>query len=180
MHVSLDEKTVVRAFLHCFGKSSTFEKLCWSLSLVVWLILTVVVWMWILEPVDHPVEFVGDLALLVFILYVWHLVVFNDGIARRRARKWLGTAHTLDLEIKYSNDEIEIIDNTNIRRYRWKDLKAWCDIDGVLLLCPRRKLLAIRQVFHIVDLNQVTEEEQSSFRRLLTTRVRPCALGGRR
>ena len=113
------------------------------------------------------------LSFLSVVIVISSPLIFRDATLRRRIKTLFKKTQTVELEVSYSLEGVEVTGSTYTTRYKWKDFIAWCERDGVVFLFRREKFVGRWQGdCPIVDLNQVAEQELSAFLVLLITKVR--------
>ena len=177
MKVSLDKKTVANAFHSWRRNRASARKTLTYVSFFMSFLLIALGVVNIVGPIDDR-RYVGIALLFIGLctLPLASVEVCCNALWRRRIRKLFEKTQRVDLAINYSFDSMEITDSAYTTRYRWKDFRAWHESEGIVFLFRRVKVFGTwHGICPIVDLNQVAEEERSSFMTLLRSNVKKVA-----
>ena len=187
MKLSLDENILTKAFQYNYVVSPTRKFVFYSLALVFSIGVVIVIWLTIEEDVverksltpwpfglnQAAITGIGFCVTFLCVMVQIGLFTFRDVLSKRSVRKLLDKMGSVDLEINYSNEGIEIKDSKSVTRLDWNDYTKWIETEDLLLLYRRKTFFDVSERCDIIDLNQVSEEEETSFREILRTKVSP-------
>ncbi|MFC1738430.1 hypothetical protein ACFL1G_05185 [Planctomycetota bacterium] len=180
MKLNLNKEIATKAYQYHYARCSTTNRI--FICIVDFLFL---VGMVILIPIsiveEGPVDVI-DTCFYVFFCFIliWDLQkqVFRDAHWKREIKKLFDSTDTIDVEIKWSDSQIEIRYGRSAEMFKWEDFKGWLEANGLLLLYRRKSLRKkffdmpdSSKLFDVIDLSQISQEEKALFTEILATKV---------
>lgn len=171
MKITLDKGLITRAQRYSAERASATRKVIRYFSVLTGPILIVGMHaLYIVGPMFDIIEAptAGDWTVLGILV----LMVLSFEFPKLMAQKKLRNMGLVYLDVDYSNEGIEIERDNHTERREWNDYTGWFEKEGLLLLYRRKKFLGpMAIVFDLIDLNQISEEEKSSFMEMLRKKV---------
>jgi hypothetical protein len=176
MKLNLNEEIATKAYQCHYARCSPTKRIVWCLADFLFLVgfVTIIV---IRLVGQEPVDAIDRCLAFYCLILIWDLKreVFRDLQWKRGIKKLFNLTDTIDIEIKWSDSQIEIKYGRSAEMFKWEDFKGWLETNSLLLLYRRKRKrffdMPGPELFDVIDLSRMSREEKVSFTEMLATKV---------
>ena len=174
MKLVLTEEILTKAYQCTYAKCSSTKRIVYILvvpTLIVALVIGIARgWLDIVDII---------LNVLLALMMSWELaeIIFREALWKRTVTKMFDLTVTIDMEVNWWEEKVEIGYGRVCKTLPWYEFKGWRETNGLLLLYRCRKFcdMSDRGLIDAIDLSQVSEEDRTSFRKMLGGKVKRLA-----
>lgn len=174
MKLVLTEEILTKAYQCTYAKCSSTKRIVYILvvpTLIVALVIGIARgWLDIVDII---------LNVLLALMMSWELaeIIFREALWKRTVTKMFDLTDTIDMEVNWWEEKVEIGYGRVCKTLPWYEFKGWRETNGLLLLYRCRKFcdMSDRGLIDAIDLSQVSEEDRTSFRKMLGGKVKRLA-----